>query len=355
MTRLLILLLALVAFGGVESAAAQSSSAWDAGGEDPVVLVIHGGAGGPTRGIPAELDARIRAGLEAALRTGYAALAEGGTALDGVTAAIGVLEDDTLFNSGRGAVLAADGTARHDASIMDGGTGQAGASAGTQHVRHPILLARAVMEHSPHVLLTGSGAEEFALRRGLEMMPNSWFVTEHARQDLQRVQQREREEARRAGSSSGDLGTRPEAWQMTGTVGAVAVDRTATLAAGTSTGGMTNKRWDRVGDSPIIGAGTYAANATCGVSATGHGEYFIRLAVAHDIHARMLYLNESVGTAANHVIHETLQATGGQGGVIALDRAGHVAMPFNTPGMARGTITRSGVVRTYLYSDEHPE
>ncbi len=352
MLRLLPLALALFALPAFSQTAPPP--AWSApAADDPVVLVVHGGAGGPRRGdLTPEQDAAVRAGIERALRAGYAALNEGRPALDGVVEAIGVLEDDTLFNSARGAVLAADGTARHDASIMDGGTGQAGASAGTQHVRHPIQLARAVMEHSPHVLLTGTGAEEFALRNGLEMQPNSWFITEHARRDLARVQQAEREAARREGSSSGSLGYHPEPWQMTGTVGAVALDRSAHLAAGTSTGGMTNKRWDRVGDSPIIGAGTFANDATCGISSTGHGEYFIRLSVAHDIHARMLYLGESVTEAANHLIHETLQTAGGTGGVIALDRAGNVVMPFNTIGMARGTITRSGVVTVYLYADE---
>lgn len=334
-------------------AAAQASYAWDTSEGDPVVLVIHGGAGGPQRGsLTPDGEATLRASLERALRAGYDVMRAGESALDGVAAAIEAMEDDTLFNAGRGAVLAADGTARHDASIMDGETGLAGASAGTMHVRHPIRLARAVMERSPHVMLAGEGAEEFALRQGLEMVPNEWFVLESRRRVLEGVQAREREAARRDDGASGDLGRMPEAWQMTGTVGAVAVDRQARLAAGTSTGGMTNKRWDRIGDAPVIGAGTYAANATCGVSSTGHGEFFIRLAVAHDVHARVAYLDETCAEAARHVIHETLTDAGGTGGVIVLSRRGAASMPFNTPGMARGTITRSGVVATYLYADE---
>ncbi len=314
--------------------------------DDPVVVVVHGGAGTLRRGdfTPAR-DAAVRAAIEAALRAGHAALATGGPALDAVQAAIETLEDDPQFNAGRGAVLSADGVARHDASVMDGATGLAGASSGTMHVRHPIRLARAVMEHSPHVLLTGEGAEEFALLQGLEMKPNDWFVTAEAQADLDAVQARER-------STRGDAGFAPEPWQMTGTVGAVALDAAGHLAAGTSTGGMTNKRWGRIGDAPIVGAGTYASDATVGVSATGHGEYFIRLAVAHDIHARVAYLGETAEAAARHVIGTTLTEAGGTGGVIVLDRAGRATMPFNTDGMARGTITRSGRVTVAIYADE---
>src|SRR5690606_113656 len=295
------------------SAAAQSDSASSAAPDDPVVLVLHGGAGTIRRAdMTDETEAEIRAVLERALRAGHAALEAGRPALDGVLAAIEVLEDDPHFNAGRGGVFAADGTVRHDASVMDGATGRAGASAGTMHVRHPIRLARAVMEASPHVLLTGEGAEEFALQQGLELVPNAFFHTEGRRRALAAVQQRERD-------ASGDAGYDPEPWQRHGTVGAVALDRDGHLAAGTSTGGMTNKRWGRVGDSPIIGAGTYAADATCGVSATGHGEYFIRLGVARDIAARAAYLGESCAEAAEHVIHRTLTEAGGTGGVIVLD------------------------------------
>ena len=344
MFRLLGLLLLFV-IATVPAASAQEGDVLPALDGDPVVLVIHGGAGTIRRAdMTPETEATVRAALEEALRAGHAEVVAGQPALDAVTAAISVLEDDPNFNAGRGGVFAADGTVRHDASIMDGATGQAGASTGTMHVRHPILLARRVMEASPHVLLGEEGAEEFALQQDLELVPNTFFHTESRYQSLLDVQARER-------SSSGALAP-PEAWQMHGTVGAVALSADGHLAAGTSTGGMTNKRWGRIGDSPIIGAGTYADDATCGVSSTGHGEYFIRLGVARDIAARMAYLDESVDEAADHVIHETLTEAGGTGGVIALDAQGNVAMPFNTEGMYRGTITRSGVVTTMIYGDE---
>jgi beta-aspartyl-peptidase (threonine type) len=319
---------------------------------DPVVLVVHGGAGTITRAaLTDEAEVAVRGALEEALRAGHAQVVAGRPALDAVAAAVQVLEDDPQFNAGRGGVFAADGTVRHDASVMDGASGLAGASTGTMHVRHPILLARAVMEASPHVLLAEEGAEEFALQQGLELVPNTYFHTERRLRSLQAVQERERS-AMGAVVTGGAAGPEPEAWQMHGTVGAVAVSHDGHVAAGTSTGGMTNKRWGRIGDSPVIGAGTYASDATCGVSSTGHGEFFIRLAVAHDIAARVAYLGETCEEAARHVIHETLDGAGGTGGVIALDARGNAAMPFNTEGMYRGTVTRSGVVRTMIYDDE---
>lgn len=312
---------------------------------DPVVLVVHGGAGTILRAdMTAEVEAGVRAALTEALQAGHAEIVAGRLALDGVTAALSVLEDSPHFNAGRGGVFAADATVRHDASIMDGATGLAGASSGTMHVRPPIQLARRVMEASPHVLLSGEGAEEFALGQNLELVPNTYFHTDFRRQQLSEIQERERTES----------GARmePQPWQMRGTVGAVALSADGHLAAGTSTGGMTNKRWGRIGDSPIIGAGTFADDATCGVSATGHGEFFIRLGVARDISARMAYLGESVTQAADTVVMETLGDAGGTGGVIALDAQGRVAMPFNTEGMYRGVITRSGRVMTMIYGDE---
>jgi beta-aspartyl-peptidase (threonine type) len=310
---------------------------------DPVVLVVHGGAGSLRPGVlSADAEAALRTAIEGALRAGHAALADGRPALDAVEAVITRLEDDPRFNAGRGAVLAADGTARHDASVMDGRSGGAGASSGTMRVRHPITLARRVMDASPHVLLTADGAETFAREQGLELVENEWFITDDARRTLEAVQQRERE-------SRGDAGLPASA--RTGTVGAVALDADGFLAAGTSTGGMTNKRWGRIGDSPIVGAGTWADRA-CGVSATGHGEFFIRLAVAHDIAARVAYLGETCADAARHVVGRTLTDAGGTGGVIALGADGVAAMPFNTSGMSRGTITRSGVVTVHLYADE---
>lgn len=345
-------LLLVFALTAMTPAAAQSVDVLPNLDGDPVVLVVHGGAGTIRRAdMTPEAEAAVRAALEAALRAGHAEVVAGRPALDAVVAAVSVLEDDPNFNAGRGGVFAADGTVRHDASIMDGASGEAGASTGTMHVRHPIRLARAVMDHSPHVLLADAGAEEFALQQGLEVVPNTYFHTERRRRSLDAVQARERETTG-AVWTGGGAGPEPEAWQMHGTVGAVALSADGHLAAGTSTGGMTNKRWGRVGDSPIIGAGTFASDATCGVSATGHGEYFIRLGVARDIAARMEYLGEGVGEAAGHVIHETLGGAGGTGGVIALDATGTAAMPFNTEGMYRGTITRSGRVVTAIYGDE---
>ncbi|ARA92056.1 beta-aspartyl-peptidase [Rhodothermaceae bacterium RA] len=318
----------------------------------PITLVVHGGAGTILReNMTPELEAAYRAALAEALRVGYAVLSEGGRSLDAVEATLRVLEDSPLFNAGRGAVFTNDGIVELDASIMDGATRGAGAVAGVRHVRHPITLARRVMEASSHVMLVGDGAEVFAREQGLEMVPNTYFHTERRRQQLEAAQQ--------GGSATGALhapavpaGDAMETVHKFGTVGAVALDRQGNLAAGTSTGGMTNKRWGRVGDSPIIGAGTYADNATCAVSATGHGEYFIRGVVAHDIAALMAYGGRSLQEAADHVILEKLGAAGGTGGVIALDREGHVAMPFNTPGMYRGVVDASGTVRVYIYRDE---
>ena len=324
-------------------AAAQTGTAADGVAADPVVLVVHGGAGTIRRSaLDADTEAAIRASLEAALRAGLARIDAGDAPLDAVQAAIEILEDDPHFNAGRGGVFAADGTVRHDASVMDGATGQAGASSGTQHVRHPVQLARAVMEASPHVILSGEGAEEFALQQGLELVPNTYFHTPGRRAALDRVQRRERE-------AQGTL-VEPAPWQMTGTVGAVA-NAGGRIAAGTSTGGMTNKRWGRIGDSPVIGAGTFA-DARCGVSSTGHGEFFLRLGIARDIAARVEYLGETCADAATHVIDETLTAAGGTGGVIALGADGSFALPFNTDGMYRGAITASGVVTTGVYGDE---
>ncbi len=306
------------------------------------VLAVHGGAGVIERGsMTPEREVRYRTALEDALRAGYAVIQNGGSALDAVTATITPLEDSPLFNAGKGAVFTNEGTVELDASIMDGATLNAGAVAGVKTVKNPVLLARRVMEASPHVLLTGKGAETFADEQGFEAVENDYFYTEHRREALRQAQERER-------STSGAL---PEAWQMTGTVGAVARDRDGHLAAATSTGGMTNKRWGRVGDSPIIGAGTYADDATCAVSATGHGEYFIRLAIAHDIAARMRHGGTSLAESADDVIHGRLTDLGGTGGVIAIDKDGHVAMPFNTPGMFRGTIDADGNVTVEIYRE----
>lgn len=332
-------LLLLAAFLLALPAVAQSPSASRA------VLVVHGGAGVIERGsMTPEREAAYRAQLEAALRAGYAVWQAGGSALDMVVAAVVPLEDSELFNAGRGAVLTSEGRAELDASVMRGDTREAGAVAGVTRIRNPILAARAVMERSPHVMMIGSGAEAFVEPLGVvEFVENEYFITEQRREALRRIQERER-------SQGGTAVPRdPEA--RSGTVGAVARDRNGHLAAATSTGGMMNKRYGRVGDSPIIGAGTYADDATCAVSATGHGEYFIRLAVAHEIAARMRHRGESLQAAADAVIHGELTRLGGTGGVIAIDREGRVAMPFNTPGMFRGVITEDGTVTVEIYRD----
>ncbi|MEM6783196.1 MAG: isoaspartyl peptidase/L-asparaginase [Bacteroidota bacterium] len=331
--------------------------------EARAVLVIHGGAGTIRRDLlDVATEASIRAALTAALEAGYAELQHGAPALDAVITAITVLEDSPHFNAGRGAVFTADGYAELDASIMNGATGEAGAVSGVRHVKNPIVLAREVMTNSSHVLLSGDGAEEFALLRGVDLVPNQHFHTESRRDALERVLQRQREQqqSEQGAANPGGVPERsvpewqlehPAPWQMTGTVGAVALDQDGRLAAGTSTGGMTAKRYGRIGDSPIIGAGTFA-NESVGVSSTGHGEYFIRNVTAYDIAARMRYLSESLPDAANTVIHETLTESGGTGGVIALGADGTVTMPFNTQGMYRGYINADGTVIVQLYSDE---
>jgi len=297
-------------------------------------IAVHGGAGALS---PADLtpdnERAYRHGLEQALRAGFEVLSKGGASLDAVVAAVQVLEDDPLFNAGRGAVLNAGGVAELDASLMDGRDLRAGAVAGLRHVRSPIELARRVMDHSPHVMLAGPGAEEFALEQGMAPVANSHFVTERRRRELERFLQ--------GVAASGDE-------SLMGTVGAVALDADGNLAAATSTGGTTGKRWGRVGDSPLIGAGTYAANDCCAVSATGHGEYFIRAAVAHEIASLMRYRGLGVAEAADEVVMGQLVKLGGSGGVIAVGRDGRIAMPFNSAGMLRGAMDSRGTLMTGL-------
>lgn len=310
---------------------------------DGTVMVIHGGAGLQREGTSAADEAAIRAAIEQALRKGHAELAAGKPALDAVTAAITTLEDNPLFNAGKGAVFTHDGRNELDASLMDGATLKAGAVAGVHHVRNPILLARAVMEHSKHVMLAGDGAEIFAREQGIALVDPGYFRTEKRWQQLQRAL---REDA--AGQAHAD----PAIARHFGTVGALALDSQGHLAAGTSTGGMTDKRYGRIGDSPIIGAGTYAS-AGCAVSGTGWGEFYIRVAAAHEICARMAYLKETPGQAGEAVIDRQIPALGGDGGAIVLSADGSVAMPFNTEGMARGWIGADGVPHVALYSDEN--
>lgn len=307
-------------------------------------LVIHGGAGTITRGsMTPEMEAEYHAALEQALRAGHAVLAAGGSGLDAVVAANVVMEDSPLFNAGRGAVFTAEGRNELDASIMDGATLQAGAVAGVMRVKNPIILARRVMDSSPHVMLTREGAEEFAELQGVELVDPSYFYTERRWESLQRARAAETQQSGVEPSAEEDMASRY------GTVGVVALARDGTIAAGTTTGGMTNKRWGRVGDVPIIGAGTYADDR-CGVSTTGWGEYFIINVVAHDICARVRYRGISLAQAADEVVWQRLEGQQPEtGGIISLDADGNVAMTFNSRGMYRGFIDQAGRVHTAIY------
>lgn len=307
-------------------------------------LVIHGGAGVIERSALSNEDERaIRDDLDRALDAGNALLRAGSAALDAVEAAIAVLEDSPRFNAGRGAVFGADARHELDAAIMEGHARRAGSVAGVTTVRHPIRLARAVMEHSAHVMLVGPGAERFAdTRKEIERVSNAWFDTDVRREQLHRAQDAERRGALSA--------IPPMAGGYFGTVGAVALDAHGRIAAGTSTGGMTNKRFGRVGDSPLIGAGTWA-DGHCGISCTGWGEYYIRFAAAHDMCARMAYRGDTLAVAAQDVIERIIPAAGGDGGAIALDIDGNIAMPFSTPGMYRGWVRPDGSRGTAIFRD----
>jgi len=303
------------------------------------ILVIHGGAGVVAQDVTPERERALRADLQRALESGYAVLKHGGSSLDAVTKAIVVLEDSPLFNAGKGAVFNHDGRNELDAAIMDGTTLAAGSVANVHRVKNPIQLARAVMEKSPHVMLVGDGAEQFAHSVGMELVDPKYFYTENRWQQLQDALKEEREKS-----------ASPARTPHHGTVGAVALDSQGHLAAGTSTGGMTNKRYGRVGDSPIIGAGTYA-NAKCAVSATGWGEFYIRANAAHDICARVEYKGESIAQAAREVVMDVIPKLGGDGGVIALDVDGNFAMPFNTEGMYRGWVDKDGKTHIAIFTD----
>jgi L-asparaginase / beta-aspartyl-peptidase len=323
----------------------------------PLVILIHGGAGviEPARMTPAK-ETSYRAGLAAALDAGYDVLARGGNSVDAVTAAVRIMEDDPQFNAGRGAVLNHDGDAELDAAIMDGSGPRAGAVAAVRHVKNPIELARLVMEQSPHVLLVADGAEEFALERGVVLVPRSYFRTEARVHELEEERRAEEARAHRTAAGDGD-GQVPAAaarvaGEAPGTVGAVALDQAGNLAAATSTGGLTNKHGGRVGDTPLIGAGTYASNESCAVSGTGQGEYFIRAVVAYDICALLAYRHVRLAEAVHEVIHEKLGRSGGEGGVIALDAAGNIAMDFNSVGMFRGARDSRGRREIAMYRDE---
>lgn len=315
-------------------------------------IVIHGGAGTITPdNLPSEEADKYKAKLNEALSSGFEILKEGGSSLDAVEAAINILEDSPLFNAGKGAVFTADGYNELDASIMDGKTLNAGAVARVKHIKNPISTARLVMEKSKHVMLVGDGAETFARNNNVELVDTSYFFTQRRWDALQQLLKNRKE--RKSEDNQANLLENPD-WKY-GTVGAVALDKGGNLAAGTSTGGMTGKLYGRVGDSPIIGAGTYANNKTCAVSATGQGEYFIRLNIAHDISAQMEYEGKHIIDASSSVIYTKLENLGGTGGVICLDKNGNFAMPFNTEGMFRGYIMEDGNPVILMYKTKQQE
>jgi L-asparaginase / beta-aspartyl-peptidase len=325
-----------------------------------IALAVHGGAGTILRSqMTPELEREYRGALEYALKAGYAILESGGSSLDAVEASVIVLEDFPLFNAGRGSVFTHEGEQEMDASIMDGSTLKAGAVAFVKNIRNPIRLARLVMERTEHVLLAGEGANQFAEQLGIETEPDEYFFTEHRWLQLQeamaagRIQLDHSDEVQspeskvqsrdaRLGTRDLGLGTKP-----TGTVGAVACDQNGRLAAATSTGGMTNKKFGRVGDTPIIGAGNYA-DETVAVSCTGHGEYFMLASTAYDVAARMKYKGLDLDAAAKEAV-ERLTAINGEGGLIAVDKNGNVTLPFNSEGMYRGSISQSGEIEIDIY------
>ena len=327
----------------------------------PYGLVMHGGAGVILRkDLTPEQESQYLTKLAEARDAGYAVLEKGGAALDAVVATITILEDSTLFNAGRGAVFSAEGICELDASIMEGRTQAAGAVARITHIQNPITLARAVMEKSEHVFLTGDGAEKFAQQQGFALVSNEFFQTDFRKKQLEKAKQREREVEKKPATSL----TAPRGSPVTlsddayfdkvaryGTVGCVALDRLGNLAAGTSTGGTTNKRFGRIGDAPLIGAGTYANNATCAVSATGWGEYFIRLTVAHDIAAQMEYGHATLADAAAATMAK-VGKLGGDGGVVCIDKDGKIALPFNSPGMYRGYKLSTGAAIIQIFGEK---
>jgi L-asparaginase / beta-aspartyl-peptidase len=331
-TRIRALLMATAALGVIASGALFAQ-------KRQVAIAIHGGAGVIDRAkLTAEREAIIRADLERAVRAGYAKLTSGASSLDAVSAAVIILEDSPYFNAGKGAVFTAERTHELDAAIMDGARRRAGAIAGVKRIKNPILLARAVMEQSNHVLLSGAGAESFAKTVGIKWVSTSYFDTPERLEALKQAQRLERLQPQAKVSNQTYFGT----------VGAVALDLEGRLAAATSTGGMTNKRYGRIGDAPLIGAGTFA-DQRCAVSATGHGEFFIRSVVAYDICARVAYRDDSIETAANAVVMQELKNLGGEGGVISMDAQGNIAMPFNSSGMYRASVDVDGRVSVAIF------
>jgi len=332
--------LLLGAFWAVPLEGAEDDPTPVASDTPEVRLAVHGGAGTILpENMTDEQEAEYRAALEEALQAGYEVLRNGGSATDAVIAAIVPMEDSPLFNAGHGSVFTADETVEMDASIMEGAMRNAGAVAGVMRTKNPIRLARLVMDESPHVMLAREGAEVFAEDFDIEFRDNEYFHTDHRLEALRNAQ-----------SDAGLIDPQDPDISL-GTVGAVALDADGNLAAATSTGGMTNKKFGRIGDSPIIGAGTYADNRSCAVSSTGHGEYFIRAAIAYDVCAMMRYTGLSLAEAGNAVIHGTLTEMGATGGLIAMDPQGNVAMPFNTPGMYRGVVNADGSMQVDIFRD----
>jgi len=320
--------------------------------EVPFAIAIHGGAGTikKERFTP-EKEAAYRAKLQESVEAGYAILENGGTSLDALTASINILENSPFFNAGKGAVYTHDETHEMDASIMEGKNRQAGAVAGVKHIENPINLARLVMDESVHVMLSGVGAETFAQSQGIKLVSNNIFDTEHRYKSLQRAKAK----MKKAKETNKDYQAAHQSLAVeykVGTVGAVALDKYGNIAAGTSTGGMTNKRFGRIGDAPVIGAGTFADNASCAVSATGHGEYFIRYNVAADICARVQYQGKTIEQAGNEVIHDVLKPVGGTGGVIIIDAKGNISLPFNTKGMYRASKAHGQKTYVGIFKDD---
>lgn len=315
-------------------------------------IVIHGGAGTILKkNMSDSLEQAYNEKLEEAIRTGHEILKNGGTSLEAVTATINIMEDSPLFNAGKGAVFTHEETNELDASIMDGKTLNAGAVAGVTQVKNPINLAKLVMTNSNHVMLAGKGAEVFAQEQGVELVDPSYFYTEKRFNSLQKLKRRKQAELDTNNKTAFHAEDPFMKDSKFGTVGCVALDKEGNLAAGTSTGGMTDKRWNRIGDAPIIGAGTYANNATCAVSSTGWGEYFIRAMVAHDISALMEYKGLSLQEAAELVIQEKVPNLGGDGGIVAIDNKGNIAMEFNTAGMYRAHMNAEGELTVGIYKE----
>ncbi len=326
--------LLMVCAMAIKAGAAESATSF--------VLVLHGGAGVWRNELTPEREKESREAMRAALITGHAILRTNGTSIEAVEASIRVLEDSPMFNAGKGSVLTSDGTVEMDASIMEGATKRAGAVASVKRIQNPITAARAVMEKSPHVMMVGEGAETFVKQQGAKLVPPNYFITPFRQEQWKRAKLQEKKGIKGSASTV--------AREAIGTVGAVALDRIGNLAAGTSTGGMLNKKFGRVGDSPIVGAGTYADNETCAVSCTGHGEYFIRSVVAHDVSVLMEYKRASLRAASEEALGK-VGKLGGKGGLIALDRHGNIAMPFNTEGMFRGVIRANGEISIAVFQE----